>query len=81
MGFNTHTPLGMYFTCCKDCPDRHPACHGTCEKYKAAKAKYREYQDRESVDTRANAYNARRCAMIAEIRRKKDNGRKRYRYK
>lgn len=20
---------------CKDCSDRHPACHGSCEKYKA----------------------------------------------
>ena len=20
-------------TCCKDCADRHPACHATCEKY------------------------------------------------
>ena len=20
--------------CCKDCPDRDPYCHGTCEKFK-----------------------------------------------
>lgn len=20
-------------TCCKDCADRHPGCHGSCEKY------------------------------------------------
>lgn len=26
---------------CKDCPDRHTACHDTCEKYKAFRA-YRE---------------------------------------
>lgn len=26
----------MITWCCKpDCPGRHPACHGTCEKYKA----------------------------------------------
>lgn len=26
----------MITWCCKpDCPERHPACHGTCEKYKA----------------------------------------------
>ena len=24
-------------SCCLDCPERHPACHDTCEKYKAAK--------------------------------------------
>lgn len=27
-------------TCCKDCPDRHPGCHGSCEKYKAQRAEY-----------------------------------------
>lgn len=21
-------------TCCKDCPNRKPACHGSCEEYK-----------------------------------------------
>ena len=26
----------MITWCCKpDCPERHPACHGMCEKYKA----------------------------------------------
>jgi len=24
-------------SCCLNCPDRHPACHDKCEKYKAAK--------------------------------------------
>ena len=29
----------MITWCCKpDCPGRHPACHGTCEKYKAWEA-------------------------------------------
>lgn len=23
--------------CCKDCPNRHEACHDTCEKYQAAR--------------------------------------------
>lgn len=27
-------------TCCKDCPDRIPGCHGSCEKYKQEKAEY-----------------------------------------
>ncbi len=27
-------------TCCKDCPDRYPGCHGKCEKYIAARAEY-----------------------------------------
>lgn len=25
-------------TCCKDCTERHPGCHGTCEKYIQQKA-------------------------------------------
>lgn len=24
--------------CCKDCADRHPACHSHCEKYQTEKA-------------------------------------------
>jgi hypothetical protein len=27
---------------CKDCGNRYPGCHGTCEKYKADKAKHDE---------------------------------------
>lgn len=27
--------------CCKDCPERHLACHDTCERYKQ---EHREYQ-------------------------------------
>ena len=26
--------------CCLDCPDRHPACHSTCERYKAAREEW-----------------------------------------
>ena len=29
---------------CKDCPDRHPACHGSCEKYKEWRDKYQAQQ-------------------------------------
>lgn len=27
---------------CKDCPNRHPACHDTCSKYQEAKAETKE---------------------------------------
>ena len=34
---------------CKGCPDRHPACHGSCEKYKewldAYHAEQKHFQD------------------------------------
>lgn len=29
-------------TCCKDCPNRHPGCHGSCNKYQEQKAEYDE---------------------------------------
>ena len=29
---------------CKDCPDRHEACAGHCEKYKTWKATYLSYK-------------------------------------
>lgn len=32
--------------CCKDCPDRHLACHDTCERYKQ---EHREYQAEKEV--------------------------------
>ena len=31
--------------CCKDCPDRYPACHDKCEKYKTAKAEWDERRE------------------------------------
>jgi hypothetical protein len=37
MGFNQERRI---ITCCKDCPDRYPGCHGSCEKYKEQRAKY-----------------------------------------
>lgn len=32
-------------TVCKDCPDRHPACHDRCEKYIQAKKDLQERKD------------------------------------
>ena len=31
---------------CKDCPDRHEACHDHCEKYLDARAEWIEYKDK-----------------------------------
>ena len=33
-------------TVCKDCPDRHPACHDRCEKYQEAKRKVQEEKEK-----------------------------------
>lgn len=27
-------------TCCHNCPDRYPGCHGKCEKYKQQREEY-----------------------------------------
>lgn len=29
---------------CRDCEDRYPGCHGTCEKYLEAKKEYDEFK-------------------------------------
>jgi len=48
----------MITWCCKpDCPGRHPACHGTCEKYKAwaAAAKAEKAYTKDSADEKNNS--------------------------
>ncbi len=32
-------------TVCKDCPERHPGCHATCEKYINQRAEYDAYKE------------------------------------
>ena len=39
MSFNKFN-VGHTITCCFECPDRHPGCHGTCEKYKQQRAEW-----------------------------------------
>ena len=34
---------------CKDCPNRHPACHDQCEKYLAWKAELKASNDAEKL--------------------------------
>ena len=34
----------MEISPCKDCPDRHTACHGSCERYKEWLDKYHAQQ-------------------------------------
>lgn len=31
-------------TCCRDCGERHPACHDHCEKYRAALDEWNNYK-------------------------------------
>lgn len=43
--------------CCKNCPDRHEACWGSCSKYQQAKAQHEKQKQ-----ARAQAIN-RNCAI------------------
>lgn len=57
-----------YFGCTKDCPDRHPGCHDSCEKYRSAKKQYLDEQTvikkaryKESAANAAKAEGIKRC--------------------
>lgn len=54
-------------TVCKDCPKRHPGCHGECEWYKAE----RKALDKENIRRRNE------IATICSINNKWSYGRKR----
>lgn len=45
--------MGAFIYCCKDCHDRSPGCHGSCEKYITQKAEYdtlkRQYAEKGMV--------------------------------
>lgn len=47
-------------TCCRDCADRNPGCHGTCEKYIQQKAELEawkaEQRKQEDIKRGLNAY-------------------------
>lgn len=37
--------MGNCFDCDRNCKNRAPDCHGTCEKYQAAKKRYAKEQE------------------------------------
>lgn len=43
---------------CKDCPDRHLGCHGTCVKYQEYKTKHEEElaENRQRMDAYIDLY-------------------------
>lgn len=49
------------FLCCKDCPDRYPACSAHCERYAAGKA------EKERIDTARYEAPAGTGGMLADI--------------
>ena len=52
---------------CKDCPDRHEACHGHCEKfinYRKAVDEWNQRADGDLVRREMDAYEARRSHRL-----------------
>lgn len=67
-GFNHRTILET----CKGCTDRHPACHDTCERYKAAKVEWDNR--RENIKTekrRLQAIDSYQISAIKQMRKGK----------
>lgn len=59
--------MKVYFRACIDCPDRRPACQGTCEAYLADKAARDEEQARISK-ARTAAHTAESCRAESVLR-------------
>lgn len=51
-------PVTRDISPCKDCKDRHHACHGSCDRYKEWKQRLEQlkYERREYDRTRYNKY-------------------------
>ncbi len=69
MGFRQATISG----CCKDCKDRHMACHDSCEKYQDALAEWLERKRRIKAEKRKESemreYNINQVKRMKTIRR------------
>lgn len=76
MGFNQERRV---ITCCKDCPDRYPGCHGKCEKYINERSAYDAVKD-EAKKRYMVAYGLydQKCSGIFKVTRRR-NYRDKYR--
>lgn len=56
---------------CKDCKDRHPACHDTCERYKAFKQPFLDATEKRlQAGEVSDYYHSRRTKAIRARRDK-----------
>ena len=58
--------------CCKDCKERHSACHDYCEKYQKARAEYLEERRKRLQNSRADRETA--AFFIEEQERRRKRG-------
>ena len=56
---------------CKDCKDRHRACHDSCEKYKKARELWRGYVAKERQQGALNSYEVNVSLKAERARRRK----------
>ena len=68
----------MPIKCCKGCvpPTRHPGCHGTCEQYKAEKAKWEEEKAKARKDQAYTIYPSDFEMLACMYRPRKDKRRR-----
>lgn len=45
----------MNYVCAKDCPERSPTCHCTCQKYLTAQAKHNAEREKRNAQKRLEA--------------------------
>lgn len=57
--------------CCKDCNERHEACHDHCEKYKAALSEWREYKETITQNKKATEHDLYRFQSIETMRKRR----------
>ena len=62
----------MGIKCCKDCPDRHVGCHGTCEKYKKERAEMDSLKARMKNDDDFHRYKQEKIVKRIVTKQKRD---------
>lgn len=59
------------YECCKNCYERHPLCHATCEKKAAADAEYEELKRKKAEKVPIMAYS--RAKKEKSIRKRRQH--------
>ena len=57
---------------CKDCADRHPGCHGHCERYLKEKAEHDELNRKRQLSLEYTAYICRMGRKAQKMKRNKE---------
>ena len=68
--------MGSLRAPCKDCPDRHPECHGRCEKYLAFRAERDKYNEARRIEKQIGLMRGETVlrSVRADLKSKKSRG-------